>query len=148
MGEQKKSHNKAIGTYRLDDQIGFVLRKVSQRHSAIYTDMMVDRLTTTRFATLAKLYEKGPLTQNELGRQTAMDAATIKGVVDRLQLRELVKINRDPGDGRKRVIELTDKSLALMESIIPLGIEITKKTLAPLDDKEQAELLRLLSKMC
>jgi len=38
-------------------------------------------LTPTRFAAMAKLLEHGSLSQNELGRMTAMDIATIKGVV-------------------------------------------------------------------
>ncbi len=128
--------------------MGFILRKVSQRHGAIFTELMVEGLTTTRFAVLAKLFERGPLAQNELGRQTAMDAATIKGVVDRLLLRGLVVVKPDPRDGRKRVVELSEKSKGMMDAIIPLGIEITDKTLAPLDEAERVGLLRLLGKMC
>ena len=45
---------------------------------------VIPEVTTTQFAALAKLAEQGPLSQNQLGRATAMDAATIKGVVGRL----------------------------------------------------------------
>ena len=41
------------------------------------------------WAVLAKLTETGPCAQNVLGRLTAMDVATIKGVIDRLTARGL-----------------------------------------------------------
>jgi len=145
---QDQLKDEAVQSYRLEEQVGFILRKVSQRHGVIFAELMVEGLTTTRFAVLAKLNERGPLAQNELGRQTAMDAATIKGVVDRLVIRGLVAVKPDPRDGRKRVVELSEKSRDMMDMIIPLGVEITDKTLAPLDAAEQVELLRLLSKMC
>lgn len=148
MSDQGRAKSEAVQSYRLEEQVGFILRKVSQRHGAIFADMMVDGLTTTRFAVLAKLLERGPLAQNELGRQTAMDAATIKGVVDRLVIRGMVAVKPDPRDGRKRVVELSEKSRGMMDEVILLGMEISEKTLMPLDKAEQVELLRLLGKMC
>lgn len=70
--------------YVLDEQIGFLLRVAMQRHTSIFTGRMVEGLTQTQFAALAKLYEVGPCSQNQLGRLIYLDAATIKGVVDRL----------------------------------------------------------------
>ena len=75
------------GRYVLDDQAGFLMRVAMQRHTSIFTSRMVEGLTQTQFAALAKLYEVGPCSQNYLGRLIYLDAATIKGVVDRLDLR-------------------------------------------------------------
>ncbi len=72
------------GRYVLDEQIGFLLRVAMQRHTSIFTSRMIEGLTQTQFAALAKLYEVGPCSQNHLGRLIFLDAATIKGVVDRL----------------------------------------------------------------
>src|SRR6516164_8456126 len=83
-------------TYILDEQVGSLLRQVNQRHTAIFAERIGDDLTATQWAALAKLQEKGPCTQNLLGRLTAMDAATIKGVVDRLVRRELAGTCPDP----------------------------------------------------
>jgi len=49
---------------------------------------------------LAKLYEVGPCSQNRLGRLTAMDAATIKGVIDRLTKRGFTEVRADLQDAR------------------------------------------------
>ena len=67
----------------LDQQVGFLLRVTMQRHTSIFTSRMIEGLTQTQFAALAKLYEVGPSSQNQLGRLICLDAATIKGVVDR-----------------------------------------------------------------
>ncbi|MDA0340297.1 MAG: MarR family winged helix-turn-helix transcriptional regulator [Proteobacteria bacterium] len=133
--------------YRLEEQIGFILRLVSQRHTGIFADTIVDGLTPTRFAALAKLYENGAMSQNELGRQTAMDGATIKGVVDRLRDRGLVYTRPDPGDARRHLVELTDAGQRTASQAIPRAMEITEKTLAPLGVKERTILLDLLSRL-
>ena len=72
--------------YRLQDQIGFVLRKAHQRHVAIFAAHIAD-LTPPQFAALAKLRDVGETSQNQLGQLIAMDAATVKGVIDRLKAR-------------------------------------------------------------
>jgi len=72
------------GRYVLDEQVGFLLRVAMQRHTSIFTSRMIEALTQTQFAALSKLHEVGPCSQNHLGRLIYLDAATIKGVVDRL----------------------------------------------------------------
>lgn len=127
--------------------MGFLLRLVSQRHSAIFAEGIGDGLTPTQFAALAKLFEVGPMSQNELGRQTAMDGATIKGVVDRLRARSLVRSRADPSDGRRHLVELTEQGRAAVGRAIPAAWEITEKTLKPLDPAERASLLDLLRRL-
>jgi len=133
--------------YRLDDQVGFLLRRVSQRHVAIFARQMEKDITPTRWAALAKLYEEGPTTQNRLGRLTAMDAATIKGVVDRLTKRHLIETRADPDDGRRRVVALSEAGQALVERLLAHATAITRRTLEPLSPREQAVLLELLRKL-
>ena len=84
------------GRYVLDDQAGFLMRVAMQHHTSIFTSRMIEGLTQTQFAALAKLYEVGPCSQNHLGRLIYLDAATIKGVVDRLHLRGFVSALNDP----------------------------------------------------
>lgn len=88
--------------YLLDEQIGFLLRVAMQRHTAIFMSRMIEALTQTQFAALSKLHEVGPCSQNHLGRLICLDAATIKGVVDRLSLRGFVTALSDPKDRRRR----------------------------------------------
>lgn len=132
--------------YQLDLQVGFLLRRASQRHLAIFAAQIPD-LTPTQFAALAKLCEAGPESQNALGRQTAMDAATIKGVVDRLRAKGLVSAARDPDDQRRITLAATAEGRALFEARVAQAQAITEATLAPLTAAERRTFAALLSKL-
>ncbi len=133
--------------YVLDAQVGFLLRQVNQRHTAIFGARIGEDLTPTQWAALSKLHEKGPCSQNLLGRLTAMDAATIKGVVDRLVKRALVETRPDPEDARRLVAVLTAEGKALAERLIPAARLISQETLAPLNAEEQAQFVALLDRL-
>lgn len=133
--------------YRLDDQAGYLLRLASQRHTAIFAALMEHGLTPTQFACLVRLAEVGPTSQNHLGRLTAMDAATVKGVVDRLKARGLVVVAPDAADARRRVIRLSDQARAMLPRLTDCARRITEATLAPLDEAERRTLLALLRKL-
>lgn len=46
--------------YALGEQIGFYLRQANQRHVAIFTGLMAEKLTTTQWAALVKLKDLQP----------------------------------------------------------------------------------------
>jgi DNA-binding MarR family transcriptional regulator len=133
--------------YKLDDQAGFVLRQVNQRHTLIFATLMSHDLTPTQWAALAKLFEVGACSQNLLGRLTAMDAATIKGVVDRLSRRGLAGTCPDPANRRRLLVDLTPAGRELVRELIPSAHQITEETLAPLSAAERETFLALLDKM-
>jgi DNA-binding MarR family transcriptional regulator len=133
-------------SYRLDDQIGYILRRVTQRHLAIFA-AAIPEVTTTQFAVLARLAEVGPLSQNHLGRETAMDAATIKGVVDRLTKLGYVSTTADPDDRRRLTVNLTDTGAALFATRSETALQISQETLAPLTPTEKSALMILLARL-
>jgi DNA-binding MarR family transcriptional regulator len=133
--------------YVLEEQIGFILRQVWQRHAAIFAREIGISLTPTQWAALAKLSETGPCSQNHLGRLTAMDVATIKGVIDRLTARGLTETSADPGDGRRLLVSLTRAGQQLAEKATPSALAISRETLAPLDAGERETLLSLLARL-
>jgi DNA-binding MarR family transcriptional regulator len=132
--------------YRLDDQIGYVLRRVQQRHLAIFAQA-IPEVTTTQFAVLARLAETGPQSQNQLGRATAMDAATIKGVVDRLAKLGLVATAADPADRRRLTVRPTDAGTALFAQRAATALQVSEATLGPLTPAERQALLQLLARL-
>ncbi len=134
-------------TYRVDQQIGFLLRQANQRHVSIFTARMGDRLTTTQWSALTKLQDIQPTSQNRLGRETAMDAATIKGVIDRLVARGYVETSPDPEDGRRLVLSLTTEGDAVIARNIDAARSVSEETLAALDPQEQRLLLDLIRKL-
>ena len=133
--------------YRLEDQVGFHLRRAMQRHSAIFSERMAAELTGTQWAALVKVAELGCVSQNHLGRETAMDAATIKGVVDRLLKRGFVATAPDPGDGRRMRVSITREGRAAVARGVAAATSITADTLKPLDAAERRQLLELLGRI-
>ena len=133
--------------YVLDEQVGFLLRVAMQRHTSIFTARMIEGLTQTQFAALTKLCEVGPCSQNQLGRLIYLDAATIKGVVDRLAARGFVSTLNDPNDRRRLEVALTERGRRVTQAAIVVATEITAATLAPLTADEQRTVARLLKKL-
>ena len=134
------------GEYRLQEQVGFILRKAHQRHVAIFAARIAD-LTPPQFAALAKLNDVGETSQNQLGALIAMDAATIKGVIDRLKARGLVAVGKHDADKRRLMVDLTEQGRAAISRLIPLAEQITAETLAPLSPREAAVFLKLLARI-
>ena len=98
--------------YVLEEQAGHLLRRAHQRHSAIFQATIGDdQLTPLQFAALMKLSDVGETSQNLLGRLTAMDAATMQGVIKRLSARGLI-------DRRLSVREV------LSERLFPSRVEL------------------------
>lgn len=132
--------------YVLDDQIGFVLRKATQRHIGIFAEGLAG-VTTTQFAVLARLSERGPQSQNMLGRATALDGATVKGVVDRLVRDGLVTTMPDQEDRRRLIVDLTLAGRQFFHDSTAKALEISAQTLAPLSVAERDLLFELLTRL-
>ena len=143
----KRSVKPSRPPYVLEEQVGFILRQVWQRHATIFAKEIGINLTPTQWAALVKLNEIGPCSQNQLGRLTAMDVATIKGVIDRLTVRGLTETSADPKDARRLLVSLTRAGQQMAEKAAPNALVITRETLAPLDATERETLLMLLAKL-
>lgn len=137
---------KAQPDYRLEDQIGFKLRLANQKHLELFARLMPD-VTPTQFAVLARLREIGTISQNHLGRLVGMDAATTKGVVDRLRTKGFVSSAKSPVDMRRLEISLTDEGARFAAQAVRTAQDISRATAANLTPRELERLLVLLDKL-
>ena len=134
--------------YILERQAGHLLRRAHQRHSSIFQENIGDgQLTPLQFAALVKLRDLGEVSQNHLGRLTAMDAATMQGVIKRLAARGLIERRPDPNDRRRLILSLNKEGRKLIEFLIKKGGAITDQTLKPLTPAERKIFLDLLVKL-
>jgi DNA-binding MarR family transcriptional regulator len=140
--------NDPADSYRLEEQVGYWLRRAYQRHMAIFAGIMSDLdLTSMQFAALVKLRELKAVSQTELGRLIGIDRATISGVVARLKRRDLVLYKPDPLDKRSRIIALTPAGESLLaDSMRRIG-RVTEQTLEPIGTAERDSLRTILQKM-
>lgn len=142
----KLESQQPLGDYHLNEQIGYILRLSNQRHLELFSEHL-PWLTPTQFSVMVRLREVGDLSQNELGRQVGIDAATTNGVVDRLIRKRYIHSNHDPNDKRRLRISLSEEGLEALQLALPLARRITQATLAPLNTSEASHLLKLLKKL-
>jgi DNA-binding MarR family transcriptional regulator len=148
MQNSLEDEQSAASNYHVDQQVGFFLRRANQRHVAIFANVIDGNLTTTQWSVLCKLSETQPSSQNQLGRDTAMDGATIKGVIDRLVKRGFVATGPDHNDARRVVLSLTDDGKAAVRLNLAAATAATEQTLAPLSSGERMMFLELIQKIC
>jgi DNA-binding MarR family transcriptional regulator len=134
--------------YRVEDQVGHLLRRAHQRASAIFqAHIGAPDLTPTQFAALVKLRDEGSTSQNQLGRLTAMDRATILGVIRRLDARGLIARTADRRDRRRTLLSLTPRGRQLIARLAPNGFTVSARILAPLTEAERRTFLALLRRL-
>jgi DNA-binding MarR family transcriptional regulator len=134
--------------YVLEDQIGYVLRCAHQRATEIFHGVMGRfGVTPMQFAALAKLDEVEAVSQNQLGRLTAMDPATISGVVGRLIARGLIRQSPNPQDARHVVLALTPAGKTAVCEMKAVAGEVSSRTLAPLTPGEALNVRNGLAKL-
>ena len=145
---REKAQRDAAQEYHLEDQVGHLLRRAHQRHTAIFQATIGDhQLTPLQFAALMKLDDVGEASQNHLGRLTAMDAATMQGVIKRLIARDLIARRPDPTDRRRLLLTLTKEGAALVGEATARGHSISDETLDPLSPTERQTFLKLLRRL-
>jgi len=134
--------------YVLEDQVGFMLRCAHQRGSEIFNAVMGRfAVTPTQFAALAKLDDLGSVSQNQLGRLTRMDPATVSGVVGRLIARGFVRQSPHASDARLVLLALTPSGRAAVLEMKAAAAEVSRRTLEPLEPHEAEALLQALAKI-
>jgi MarR family transcriptional regulator, lower aerobic nicotinate degradation pathway regulator len=133
--------------YDLHSNIGYLLRRAHQLGSAAFLHADDTGLSVIQFATLASLVRSGPDSQNSLGRSVGSDAATTKGIVQRLYRRGLVDIHDDPTDRRMKTIEITDEGRAVYQRAVGASRESSDEILAPFSPGERIVLVEMLQRI-
>ena len=134
--------------YTFSEQVGHLLRKAYQRHMAIFQQNVGDsQLTAVQFVTLCAVRDRGPSSLTELVKATAVDQATIRGIVERLKARDLITLEPDPEDRRKVIVGLSDTGRQLVQDTVPHAAHITELTMSNLNPAERVAVLFLLRKM-
>lgn len=127
--------------YHFSDQIGHLLRRVYQRHTALFQQYIPDsQLTAAQFVVLCSVRDNSGSSLADIVKATVIDQATIRGVVDRLKQRELVQVDHDRIDRRKVVINLTEAGQDLVRDMEPFAKQITESTYGKLNPAERLAL--------
>ncbi|MEV0599669.1 MarR family transcriptional regulator [Streptomyces sp. NPDC050315] len=131
----------------LNTHPGHLARRLQQAHSLLWGAMVSEEITSPQFAVLNALVEKPDIDQRTLSEHVHLDRSTIADVVARLVRRGLVERVRDPHDGRRNVLKLSDEGARLHRKLVTRTGRMNRVFLAPLDEDEQETLLRLIGRV-
>lgn len=142
-------HNDTRDTeFQMNLAPGHLIRRVQQVHNAVFAEVATDPdLTTPQFAVLSVLYCNPNIDQVELAQRLAIDRSTIADLAGRLEDRKLIKRTRDKNDRRRKVVRLTAAGESMYLRTLPEVIEVGRRLLEPLDERERAAFLKSLAKI-
>lgn len=145
----KAGPNQGGADYDFSEQVGHLLRRAYQRHTALFQQLIPDtQLTAAQFVVLCSIRDVGPCSMSEIVKRTAIDQATVRGIIERLKTRKLLAVRHDETDRRKVLVSLTKEGQDLVKHVVPFAFEISERTFGGFNPAERMALLYLLRRMC
>lgn len=127
--------------------IGHLLRRCHQVNAAIWHATVGAALTAPQYAVLAVVAAIGESDMQTVGAISALDKATMTGVVRRLEANGWIKRSADPGDRRRRTLALTPSATLALRQISTLLQPARDEFLAPVPLGERDRLMLLLRQL-
>ena len=97
----------------LTTQPGHLARRLQQAHTLLWNTLVSEETTSPQFAVLNAVAVSDDLDQRAVGELIRLDRSTTAEIVTRLCDRGLLRRVRDPRDGRRNLLRLTDEGKAL-----------------------------------
>jgi len=133
---------------QFDENILRSLRRIS-RAIDLYSRKLAGRykLTGPQLVCLRQLAGAEEMTSGELAAEVALSQATVTGILDRLEARELIGRRRDSRDRRRVMVTITGAGRRLVESAPPPLHNVFSERLAGLPESDQADIDRVLARV-
>lgn len=98
-------------------------------------------------AALLKALAQQQLTAGELANRINLSQGTVTDILNRLEKRDLVRRIKDEQDRRRVIVDLTEKSRAIVGAALPLVQDHFSRRFVELPDWEQSQLLASLQRI-
>ncbi|MEV0490579.1 MarR family winged helix-turn-helix transcriptional regulator [Streptomyces atratus] len=131
----------------LSSHPGHLARRLQQAHYLLWNTMVSEETTSPQFAVLNALIAEPGLDQRTVGERVGLDRSTIAEVISRLSRRGLLDKVRDPKDGRRSLLHLTEDGVRTHRRISVRAARMNQVFLGPLSAEEQAVFLDLLRRV-
>jgi MarR family transcriptional regulator, lower aerobic nicotinate degradation pathway regulator len=136
------------GEYRVTDQVGHLLRRAYQRHTAIFQSVVpASKLSAAQFVVLCAVRDHQSTTIRDIVDATAMDEPTVRGIVERLKWTDLVHVAHEPGDKRHAIVTLSVLGQSAVTDTLPYAQQISELTFGDLNASERQQLTDLLRRI-
>jgi DNA-binding MarR family transcriptional regulator len=143
-----KPKNSEVSLEGLQDLPGYLFRRLHQTAVAKFS-IEVDQfgITPVQWAILFAVHKTPGLDQSMLSREIALDAATVGGVINRLESRQLIQREVSAQDRRLKILYLTNEGRKLLSQALPIVLDMQKWLLSPLTPKEQVQFTQWMLKL-
>ncbi|MCX5527766.1 winged helix DNA-binding protein [Streptomyces bobili] len=131
----------------LNTHPGHLARRLQQAHYLLWNAMVSEEITSPQFAVLNTLVAEPGLDQRTVGERVGLDRSTVAEVIARLIRRELLDKVRDPQDGRRFLLRLTDDGVRTQRRLAVRASRMSQVFLAPLSGDEQTLFFDLIRRV-
>ncbi len=132
---------------KLYEMPGHLIRRCHQISVGIFHDLCGEfDMTPIQFALMWGIRGNPGVDQVQLSRLIGVDRTTIGNVILRLEKRGALKRSPDARDRRVKRLSLTPSGEQLLMTALPSVQSVQDQFLAPLEEAERIELIRLLTK--
>ena len=136
--------------YAMNESIEFLLRAVNRRAEKLANQELAKfDLTSTQFRTLTYLSHQPPLTVRQCDLEVFFSKSNpaVTGILNNMEQKNLIRRVCNPADGRSKVLEITEKGLALLPQLDAYRSWMDKLLTENMTEEEKAILIVLLKKM-
>ncbi|MER6103255.1 MarR family transcriptional regulator [Streptomyces sp. NPDC001832] len=126
---------------------GHLARRLQQAHHLLWNTMVSEEITSPQFGVINALMAEPGLDQRTVGERVGLDRSTIAEVISRLSRRGLLDKVRDPDDGRRFLLRLTDEGTRTHGRLKVRTARMNQVFLAPLSPEEQALFMNLIRRV-
>jgi len=134
--------------FESDKSIGFLIAKARNvLKNEFEKELKPYGLSYAHRVILIRLSEKEGLTQKELAQDTYFEQSNLTLMLDKLELKGLVKRSAKENDRRAYIITITAEGKKLRHSLIKMGDDVMEKALNGLSKEQKkafSEMLQLV----
>jgi len=129
----------------LPHRIAVTARRVTRVLSDRYEQAF--KLTVTELSVLTVVGQAGKLSPSAIADQTSMDKVRVSRATSVLAGRGLLRQNKDPLDGRGRVLRLTKKGQGIYDNVSAVAREVEAAMLVHFGKSDLASFSRILVRL-
>ncbi|SFO37090.1 DNA-binding transcriptional regulator, MarR family [Actinomadura madurae] len=126
---------------------GHLIRCAQQVHTAYWAEIMDGRLTGPQYAVLHVVGRWPGINQRRLGELAALDKSSTADIVNRLARKGWIDRERDPEDGRGRILNLTCDAMTWLKDVHPKVESVQQRLLEALRPNDRTGFVRDLARV-
>jgi len=104
-------------------------------------------LSKSQFDIIVNIYFSSPKSLKGLCDNLDLAPSTVSEMLDRMEKKDLIEKKRNESDKRKINIDITDKSISIIQDVIENRVQYVKNILKDVNDENLEIFVDILSKM-